>query len=289
VFSAVFGDLGGEEALVVGVFGRDLVGADDVDAPDPVLGLEAFEFFFFLPEGVVGGAHGAKINGRGVAGGAHGLEDGLQVSGVLVLEFVDDEEVVGGFAAGVGLGMAGHEDDGGFAEGAAGGPSLALPLAGVPIVVEMFFEAADAAADVVGDGGVDYVAAGAVEEVEQVHKELGDGFVFAGLAGHNEQDFIAAGVGDAIHDGAGGFELVGVEGRFEDVVGEEGYVAHYFVGCGGDFRQSGRVAEWQSGRFRAQRSIPKSMESWLRTRSQWSGRRPSSLATRSATVRIPVK
>ncbi len=39
VFAAVFGDLGGEEALVVGVFGGDLVGADDVDALAAVLGL----------------------------------------------------------------------------------------------------------------------------------------------------------------------------------------------------------------------------------------------------------
>ena len=39
VLTAVFGDLGGEEALVVGVFGGDLVGADDEDALTAVLGL----------------------------------------------------------------------------------------------------------------------------------------------------------------------------------------------------------------------------------------------------------
>jgi hypothetical protein len=37
------------------------------------------------------------------------------VGGVLVLQFIDDEQMVGGFAAGVGLGVAGYEDDGGFA------------------------------------------------------------------------------------------------------------------------------------------------------------------------------
>ena len=89
-----------------------------------------------------------------------GWKTACEVGGVLVLEFVDDEEMVGGFAAGVGLGVAGHEDDGGFAQGAAGRPSLAFPVVGVPVVVEVFFEAADATADVVADGGVDDVAAG---------------------------------------------------------------------------------------------------------------------------------
>ncbi len=100
------------------------------------------------------------------------------------------------------------------------GRALAFPVVGVPVVVEVFFEAADATADVVADGGVDDVAAGAVQEVEEVGEELGDGFVFAGLAGHDEEDFVAAVVVDAVDDGAGGVELVGVEGGLEDVAGE---------------------------------------------------------------------
>ena len=71
------------------------------------------------------------------------MEDRLEVGGVLVLEFVDDEELVGGLAADVGLGVGGEEDDGGFAEGAAGGAALAFPVVGVPGVVEVVFEAAD--------------------------------------------------------------------------------------------------------------------------------------------------
>ena len=70
----------------------------------------------------------------------------------------------------------------------------------------------------------------AVQEVEEVGEELGEGFVFAGLAGHDEEDFVAAVVGDAVHDGAGGIELVGVEGGLQDVAGEAFDVEEYVAG-----------------------------------------------------------
>jgi hypothetical protein len=106
--------------------------------------------------------------------------------------------------------MAAEEDDGGFAEGAAGGPCFSFPAAFVPGVVKVFFEAAQATADVVADGGVDDAAAGAGVDVEEIDEELGDCFVFAGLAGHNDQEFMATMEADRFDDGASGLKLVGV-------------------------------------------------------------------------------
>ena len=62
------------------------------------------------------GAGGAEVDRRGVARGAHGGEDGLDVGALLVLHLVDDQQVIGRFAAGGGVGMAGDEDDGGLAQ-----------------------------------------------------------------------------------------------------------------------------------------------------------------------------
>ncbi|MFN2192847.1 MAG: hypothetical protein ACK2UG_10940, partial [Candidatus Promineifilaceae bacterium] len=59
--------------------------AGHVYAADGVAGLLTFELLFFAPEGVVGGADGAEVDGGGVIGGAHGLEDGLEMGGVLIL------------------------------------------------------------------------------------------------------------------------------------------------------------------------------------------------------------
>ncbi len=64
-------------------------------------------------------------------------------------------------------------------------------------VVEAFFEAADAPAEGVAGGAVDDGAAAALEQVEQVDEELGDGFVFAGLAGEDEEEFTAVAAEDA--------------------------------------------------------------------------------------------
>ena len=92
--------------------------------------------------------------------------------------------MVGGLAAGVG----GDEGDAGTAEAAAGRCDLLEPGAGVPGVVEAVFEAVEARAQDVTGGAVDDAGAGALEEVEEAGEELGDGFVFAGLAGEDEQE-----------------------------------------------------------------------------------------------------
>ena len=111
-----------------------------------------------------------------------------------------------------------------------------VPVVGVPVVVEVLFQAADATADVVADGGVDDVAAGAVQQVEQVAQKLGDRFIFAGLAGHDEQDFVATGTGYAVHNGAGGVELVGVERGLQNVAREGFDVEQDVAGGGHQFR-----------------------------------------------------
>ena len=111
VVAAVAGDLVVEETAVLGIGGGDELGAGPEDALPAIRGLELIELFFFLPESVRAGADGAKVNGRGVVCGAHGGEDGFEIEGILVLEFVDDEQAIGGFSAGEGLGMAGDEDD----------------------------------------------------------------------------------------------------------------------------------------------------------------------------------
>jgi hypothetical protein len=147
------------------------------------------------------------------------------VVGVLVLEFVDDEEPVGGFAARGGLGMGAEEDDLGAAEVAGYGSRGFAPGAGVEGVVEAFFEAADAPAEGVADGAVDDGSAAALKQVEQLDEQMGDGFVFAGLAGEDEEEFVALAAEDAGDDGLEGVELVVVERQLEDVAGEGGRVA----------------------------------------------------------------
>ena len=86
------------------------------------------------------------------------------------------------------------------------------------------FEAADAAAEAVADGPVDDGPTLELEQVHEVDEELGDGFVFAGLAGEDEEELAAVAVQYAVEDGADGLELVVVEGQLEDVAAEGGDV-----------------------------------------------------------------
>lgn len=58
------------------------------------------------------------------------------------------------------------------------------------------------------EGGEDHVATSALEKVEQVNEEVGDGFIFAGLAAEKKEEFTAAAVADAVDDGIEGLELV---------------------------------------------------------------------------------
>jgi hypothetical protein len=91
-------------------------------------------------------------------------------------------------------------------------------------VVEAFFKAAQTTAKAVSGGGEDHAAASTAEEVEQVNEEVGDGFVFAGLAGEEEEVFTAVLVADAFEDGVEGLQLVGVEGTAEDDPRESIYI-----------------------------------------------------------------
>lgn len=119
--AAEVGDFGGQETAVGGVAGGDGVGMEDSEALTAIGGLALLEFGLLQPEGVGGCPDGADVEGGGVVGGTHGLEDGFEVVGVLVLELVDDEEPVGGFAAGGGLGMGAEEYDLGATEPAGSG------------------------------------------------------------------------------------------------------------------------------------------------------------------------
>ena len=209
-----------EEASVGGVGGNDLLGTGSEDAAQTVLLGLPFELQFFEPEGVVLGAGGAEVDGGGVASGAHGGEDGLDVGALLVLHFVEDEQVIGRFAAGGGLGMAGEEDDGGFAQDTARGTAGFVPLVPVKGIVEPLFETVKAAAEAVAGGGEDHAAPFAAHQVEQVDEEMGNGFVFAGLATEEEKVLTAVLVADAVDDGVERLQLVGVEGQANDLRGK---------------------------------------------------------------------
>jgi hypothetical protein len=116
---------------------------------------------------------------------------------------------------------------------AAAGFGQGAPVAAIERVVEAGLQALDAETQGVAGGGVDDVAAGAVVEVEEVDEELGDSFVFAGLAGEDEEEFEASAMEDALQDGAGGLELVGSQGELEDQVGEGIQVGEQFQRSGG--------------------------------------------------------
>ena len=95
------------------------------------------------------------------------------------------------------------------------------PLAAVPGVVEALFEAAHAAAEAVAGGGEDHIAPFALQEVEQVDEQVGDGFVLAALAAEEEQVFTAVLVADAVDDRVERLELVVVEWQPQRAAGEE--------------------------------------------------------------------
>ncbi len=53
---------------------------------------------------------------------------------------------------------------------------------------------------------------------------MGDGFIFAGLAGEDEEEFAAVVVADGVEDGVEGLELVVVEGQADEMAAERGEV-----------------------------------------------------------------
>ena len=104
------------------------------------------------------------------------------------------------------------------------------------------FEAADAPAEAVAGGAVDDGAAGSLEEVEEVDEELGQGFVFAGLAGEDEEEFTAVSAADGVENGVERPALVGEEGQADEVAAEGGEVGEE-VGEGGSGGQMSREGE----------------------------------------------
>ena len=140
--------------------------------------------------------------------GAHGREDGLDMGALLVLHFVDDEQMVGRFAARSSLGMVGEESHGGVAQDTARRPGRCLPMVAVEGIVEPFLQALHPAAQAIARGGEYHIASFSLQEIEQINEQVGHGFVLATLAAEEEEVFTAVLVADAIDDGIKRLELV---------------------------------------------------------------------------------
>jgi hypothetical protein len=206
--AAVLADLGVEEETVGGVLGDHLRRADHPDATAAVAAFLALELDLFLPEIVGGELDGPDIDGGGVVGGAHRREDGLDVGPGLLLGLVDDQEMMGGLASSGGGRMAGDKGHAGGAQAPAVGLGALGPFAGIPHVVEPLLEAVDAQGQVDADRPVDDGGTDALEEVQEVDQELGDGLVLPGLAGEDEQELEALLLEDRVENSVERCELV---------------------------------------------------------------------------------
>ena len=200
-----------QEAVVSGIGGDHLPRPGGEDAPQPIKPGLPFQFQFLQPQSVVGGARRAQVNGRGIARGAHGREDGLDVGALLVLHLVDDEQMVGRFAARSSLGMVGEESHGGVAQDTARRPRRFAPMVAVEGVVEPFLQALYPAAQAIARGCENHIASFALQEIEQINEQVGHGFVLATLAAKEEEVFTAVLVADAVDDGVERPELVFVK------------------------------------------------------------------------------
>jgi hypothetical protein len=119
---------------------------------------------------------------------------------MLILHFVDDEQVIGRFAAGSSLPMRGNEADSGFIKDAAHWASGFAPFAAVEGVVEPFFQTQQAPTKAISCGSEDHVAATATKEIEHVHQELGHGFVLTALAREHKEEFMPVMAANAVYD-----------------------------------------------------------------------------------------
>lgn len=230
VVAAVAAHLLGQKGGVVGIGGRHLFRPHQEDAAHAVEGLGRFQLRLLGPQEVGRGVHGSQIDGCGAAGGAHGGEDGFDVGGVVGLGLVEDQQMVGRFAAGGRAGVAADEDDRGAAERVAARPARPPPAAACPGGVEPLLQPSHAPAQPVADRAVDDLAAVALEDGQQVDQQMGDGLVFARLAGEDEEEFAAAAIEYRVDDGAQGFDLVGVEGHADEDAREGGDVGQEVVG-----------------------------------------------------------
>ena len=202
MIAAVAGHLGVNEGRVVSILGHHLSRGHKPDALYSIPFLLCLQFFLFPPKRVVCESDRAHGEGGGVFGRTHGGEGGVDVGGVLVLEFVNDEKVMGGFASRRGRRVGTGEYDGSASQGASGRPCGAFPLSGVPAVDESFLKALDAAADSVANSSVDDIPAGTLKQIEQVNEQMGYCFILSALARENEEKFVSASVEDGINDGS---------------------------------------------------------------------------------------
>ncbi len=118
--------------------------------------------------------------------------------------------------------MAAEKGAQGRAQAAADRLGLGPDVAGGPEIVEPVFQAGQADGDLAG-GRVDVDDAGLdpVKEGQQEADQLGNGLVFAGLAGEDPQELEAAAMEAGVDDGVGRADLVAAQGYFGDQAGEE--------------------------------------------------------------------
>ncbi len=208
---AALGDLVGHKLGVVRIFGPDLLGRDDEDPLHAVQGLLPLQGALFTPQIVGRGPDRAHVERGGVGRAAHGREAAVDDRFVLVLGFVDDQQQIGRGPFGPGLGVAAEKGAQGRAQAAADRLGLGPDVAGGPEVVEPVFQAGQTDGDLAG-GRVDVDDAGLdpVKEGQQEADQLGNGLIFAGLAGEAGVDH-----------GVGRADLVAAQGYFGDQAGEE--------------------------------------------------------------------
>jgi hypothetical protein len=224
-------DLFGNEATIGGDFAGDIIGGEGENALDAILELGfAGEAALATEEGI-GGPGGAPEDAGGVGGGGHGGDVFVVAVDEDVLGFVDLEEEVGGGADNVGAGLTGEEEEAGLTEAV----DVAMLTGPTPTGELIGFENALEAAHGIeglgfpGGGDFDQLGGEARKAGEEVGFELGLELIFAGLTGKDDDKAEAAGVEDAIYDGAGDGDLVGAEGEAAEEGGEGGGVEDHGV------------------------------------------------------------
>ena len=220
--AAETGDLLGNEETVGGDFTGDIIGGEGENPPDAILKLGDLGQAALTTEEGIGSPGGAPEDAGGVGAGGHGGDVFIVTVDEDILGFVHFEEEVGGGADDVGAGLTGEEEEAGLAEAVDVAVLTRPTTTGELVGIEDALEAAHGIEGLrfPGGGNFDHFGGEASKAGEEVGFDLSLKLVFAGLAGKDDDEAEAAGVEDAIDDGAGDGDLVGTEGEAAELGGE---------------------------------------------------------------------
>jgi hypothetical protein len=223
------GNLLGNEATISGDFESDIISGEGENALDAILELGGEGETALAAKEGIGRPGGAPEDPGGVGAGCHGGDIFVVALDEDILGFVHFEKEVSGSADDIGTWLTGEEKEAGLTE-AVDVAMLSRPTAtGELIGIEDALQAAHGieGLGLPGGGDFDQLGGKAGEAGEEVGFELSLELVLAGLAGKDDDEAEAAGVEDAIYDGAGDRDLVGAEGKAAEEGGKGGGVEEH--------------------------------------------------------------